>query len=115
TQAAEEGGRFEFAPNIRSPRDENYEGVRKVLDGDRGSVLSLDLKPGDLQIFQGRNSLHRVTKVSGRRPRYTAIFSYAREPGMIGRVERTRQLYGKVLPAHIEAEARGERSDRLID
>ncbi len=115
TQAAEEGGLFEFAPNVRSPADENYEGVRKVLDGDRRSILSLDLRPGDLQIFKGRNSLHRVTAVGGTRPRYTAIFSYAREPGMIGRVERTRQLYGKVLPAHLEAEQRGQRSDLLAD
>jgi hypothetical protein len=115
TQAAEEGGRFEFAPNVRSPQDENYPGVKRVLEGARNTILSLDLNPGDLQIFKGRNSLHRVTKVGGSRPRYTAIFSYAREPGMIGRVERTRQLYGKALPVHLEAEARGARSDRLID
>lgn len=115
TQAAEAGGRFEFAPNVRSARDENYDGVRRVLEGEREGVLSLDLAPGDLQIFKGRYSLHRVTEVGGARPRYTAIFSYAREPGMIGRVERTRQLYGKVLPVHLAAEARGERSDRLAD
>ncbi len=115
TQPADEGGLFEYAPNIRSPDDENYAGVARVLAGGREGVLSLDLAPGDLQIFKGRNSLHRVTEVAGRRPRFTTIFSYAREPGMIGRVERTRQLYGKVLPVHIEAERAGERSDRLED
>ncbi len=115
TQPADEGGLFEYAPNIRSPDDENYPGVARVLAGGREGVLSLDLAPGDLQIFKGRNSLHRVTEVAGARPRFTTIFSYAREPGMIGRVERTRQLYGRVLPVHIQAEKAGERSDRLED
>ena len=115
TQEAEHGGLFEFAPYIRSPENENPEGVRRVLAGDRDDVLSLALAPGDLQIFKGRNSLHRVTEVSGTRPRYTAIFSYAREPGMVGRVARTKQLYGKVLPVHLAAEAQRERSDRLMD
>ncbi len=115
TQEAEDGGLFEFAPNIRSPEDENHERVKGVLEGDREDVLSLALAPGDLQIFKGRNSPHPVTDVGGARPRYPAIFSYAREPGMVGRVERTRQLYGKVLPVHLAAEAQGERSDRLTD
>jgi hypothetical protein len=86
-----------------------------VLAGERGLVRALDLRPGDLQIFKGRYSLHRVTWVGGARPRYTVIFSFAKEPGMVGRVERTRQLYGKVLPAHLEAERAGQRRDRLED
>ncbi len=115
TQAAEAGGLFEYAPDIRSAHDENTEGVVRVLNGERAPVRSLDLNPGDLQIFKGRYSLHRVTEVAGARPRYTVIFSFAREPGMVGKVARTRQLYGKVLPVHYEAEAAGARSDRLED
>lgn len=115
TQAAEAGGLFEYAPGIRSAEEENYDGVARVLAGDRSLVRSLDLTPGDLQIFKGRHALHRVTKVSGERPRYTVIYSFAKEPGMVGRVERTRQLYGKVLPIHLEAERRGPRGDRLED
>ncbi|MEE8144805.1 MAG: hypothetical protein V3T57_05290, partial [Kiloniellales bacterium] len=68
----------------------------------------------DLQIFKGRFSMHRVTRVSGARSRYMAIYAYAGEPDMVGRVERTRQLYGKVLPVHLEAEAR-RRADGLLD
>ena len=56
-----------------------------------------------------------MTRVGGTRQRYTVIFSFAKEPGMVGRVERTRQLYGKVLPVHHEAERAGERRDRLED
>lgn len=108
------GGIFQFCPNLRSEGDENYPGVAAVLDGDRSAVRSLRLNPGDLQIFLGRYSLHRVTAVEGAAPRYVGIFSYADEPGMCGRVERTRQLYGRVLPLHLEREAL-RRGDSLAD
>ncbi len=114
TQKAEAGGLFEFCPNLRDPRNENYEGVRAVLAGGREPVATLDIAPGDLQIFKGRYSMHRVTKVTGQTARYMAIYAYAREPDMVGRLERTRQLYGKVLPVHLEAEAR-RRADGLVD
>jgi len=115
TQAPEAGGIFEYAPAIRSTADENYDGVAKVLAGDRSPVRDLELNPGDLQIFKGRHALHRVTEVAGGRPRYTVIYSFAKQPGMVGRVERTRQLYGKVLTIHLEAEKQGPRGDRLED
>ena len=113
---ASDGGRFEYVPDIRTEADENYDGVQAVLEGDRGPVVSLDLRPGDLQIFRGRYSLHRVTRVGpDSPPRHAAIFAYTAEPGVIGRVERTRQLFGRVLPAHEEAETARIRSDSLRD
>ncbi|MGA1366877.1 MAG: arpA protein, partial [Ilumatobacteraceae bacterium] len=33
----------------------------------------------------------------------------------IGRVERTKQLFGRVLPAHEQAERQRVRTDQLID
>ena len=113
-QNGDEGGLFEYCPDLRNPAEENYDGVQAVLDGDRGPVRSLYLEPGDLQIFKGRYSLHRVSEVGGASRRYVAIFSYAEEPDMIGRLERTRQLYGRVLPIHHEAEKRA-RADILRD
>jgi hypothetical protein len=110
---AEEGGDFEYSPYLRTPADENYGGVGRVLDDDRSLIRSLRLEPGDLQIFKGRYSLHRVTPLSGPRLRYVAIFSFAEEPGMVGSPERTRQLYGRVLPIHLERA--GLRADTLID
>lgn len=112
---ADSGGLFEYAPNIRSPGDENYEGVRKILDGDRQRVHSLDLRPGDLQIFKGRNSMHRVSTVEGSSQRRIAIYSYTREPGMVGKPKRMQQLYGKALPIHFEKAAAENRSDQLVD
>jgi hypothetical protein len=110
---AEAGGDFEYSPHLRSPTDENYAGVEAVLDGDQSLVRTLRLEPGDLQIFKGRYSLHRVTPLAGKRVRYVAIFSYVEEPGMVANPERARQLYGRVLPIHLERA--GLRADNLVD
>lgn len=85
-------------------------------EGGTEGVHTLDLRPGDLQIFRGRYSLHRVTRV-GRRstPRHAAIFVYTEQAGVIGPLERTRQLFGRVLPAHEAAERARVRFDRLLD
>ena len=112
-QNAESGGAFEYSPHLRTPTDENYEGVEAVLDGDPTLIRTLHLEPGDLQIFKGRYSLHRVTPLEGPTPRYVAIFSYVEEPGMVGSPERTAQLYGRVLPIHLERA--GMRNDALVD
>lgn len=116
TQEPEDGGIFEYCPNIRSPETENLEAVGDVLhERDRSQVRQLDLRAGDLQLFKGRFSLHRVTAVKGPRERHTAILAYSKEPGVVGKVERTRQLYGRVSEAHIEAAKRQKRSDGLTD
>ena len=111
-QNAEQGGEFEYAPWIRSG-NENYEEVTKVLDGTSEAVKVLRLEPGDLQLFRGRYSLHRVAPLEGQTPRYVAIFSYVDQPDMVGSPERTRQLYGRVLPIHLERA--GQRADSYLD
>jgi len=111
-QNAEEGGAFEYAAGIREG-DENFAEVRRVLDGTSEKVTVLELEPGDLQLFRGRYSLHRVAPLKGARPRYVAIFSYVEEPGMVGSVTRTEQLYGRTLPIH--RERAGHRADTYID
>ncbi|MFE6131073.1 arpA protein [Streptomyces sp. NPDC056437] len=116
TQQADAGGVFEYCPGIRSAEDERFDDVRDVLEG-RGErlVRRLPLQPGDLQLFKGRYSLHRVSPVRGDLARHSAIFAYSERPGVIGSVARTRQLFGRVLPEHIEAEGRAVRGDRLLD
>lgn len=115
TQPAAEGGIFEYCPNIRSPHAENIDDVRDVLTGaEERLIRRLDLRPGDLQLFRGRFSLHRVSPVTGGVQRHSAIFAYTDRPGVIGTVERTRQLFGRVLPDHLAA-ADVVRGDRLLD
>ncbi|WP_280570497.1 hypothetical protein [Chromohalobacter sp. 296-RDG] len=112
TRQPESGGEFEYCPGLREPGNEHYDDVRDVLDGKRDKVHSLTLALGDLQIFKGRFSMHRV--VHGKGERHTAIFGYAKEPGFIGRVDRTQQVHGRVLQAHLDAE-KNVRADGLDD
>ncbi|WP_028938529.1 HalD/BesD family halogenase [Pseudonocardia spinosispora] len=116
TQGPESGGVFEYCPDIRSAERENFDDVRAVLSGEgRHLIRRLELRPGDLQLFRGRYSLHRVSPVGGATARHSAILAYTERPGVIGTVERTRQLFGRVLPEHVAAEGRAVRSDQLLD
>ena len=112
-QKPEKGGIFEYCPNIREPGNENFEEVKKVIDGDRTRVRQLKLEPGDLQIFKGRFTLHRVTKVEGNRSRYLCIPAYVLDPWRVNTPEHSKAIYGKVLPIHIERNI--ARSDGLTD
>lgn len=81
-QPAEQGGLFEFSPNISSPDDENFDAVTRLYDGDRKGIVTLPLEPGTLNVFKGRHSLHHVTPVEGKRQRLLVIYSYDKRPGM---------------------------------
>jgi len=111
-QNAEVGGAFEYAPNIRAD-GENFNEVRRVLDGESEKVVTLELEPGDLQLFRGRYSIHRVAPLAGGTPRYVAIFSYVDQSDMVATPERCKQLYGRALPIHYERA--GLRADNYID
>lgn len=113
TRRAERGGHFDYCPDLRAPGNENYEGVCDVLDGTSDVVRRLDLQVGDLQIFKGRYSLHRVNRID-KGTRHTVIFGYSREPGFIGSVASTMRVYGRVMQQHLDAENR-RHSDGLAD
>jgi hypothetical protein len=115
TVAPDAGGCFEFCPDIRTETAENLDEVKAVLTGgSHPGLRQLHLRPGDLQLFKGRYALHRVTTVEGTTPRQSAIFAYTARPGVMGSVERTRQLFGRVLPAHHAGAGTG-RVDQLLD
>lgn len=115
-QEPEAGGFFEYCPNIRSAGAENFDQVGAVLAGSgEGVIRRLALRPGDLQLFRGRYSLHRVRTVHGHRERHSAIFAYTERPGVIGTQARTRQLFGRVLPAHRVVEDSSVGADGLLD
>ncbi len=80
-QVPEAGGQFEYAPFIRSETDENYAEVTALYQdplrhGQRPAMAS-----GDLTVFKGDLSMHRVTPVEGERRRIVALFCYDRNPG----------------------------------
>jgi hypothetical protein len=90
---AEGGGDFEFAPLIRS--DDRQ--VADVLAGRRDAVQVLPMTPGTLLLFEGRNSLHRVSRVSGPASRLVALFGYDTKPGTVGTDGLHRERYGRTL------------------
>ncbi len=110
------GGLFEYVQDLRRPGHENLDGLASVLDGTASALIrATDNEPGDLQLFRGRYSLHRVTPVEGVRARHVLVLSYADQPGVIGPVDRTRNVYGRVTEAHLlAAEAREGGNDGLI-
>ena len=112
-QKPQKGGIFEYCPDIRKPGNENLKEVKKVLDGDRKRVRQLKLEPGDLQIFKGRFTLHRVTKVEGSNSRYMCIPAYVLDPWRVNTPEHSRAIYGKALPIHYER--KNQRLDGLTD
>ncbi|MEX6502999.1 HalD/BesD family halogenase [Pseudomonas zhanjiangensis] len=109
----EDGGEFEYVPNMRTLDDERIDDVRSVLQGDRSRVNTLIWLPGALQLFKGRYSLHRVTEVRGKGAWITALPTYVLDPESVNRPERAKQFYGYAMPIHYERE--GKRPDRLID
>jgi hypothetical protein len=99
-QKADRGGVFEYVPNIRSADAENYERVEHVLRGGREGVRTLDLVPGDLQLFAGRYSMHRVTRIEGATTRYVGLPTYVHDPYRMNRPYHSATIYGRVTDQH---------------
>lgn len=94
-QKPEVGGAFECVPNLRSPENENYAGVRDVLLGARDKINVVPFQPGTLMIFRGRYALHRVSPVEGGRLRLIAVLSYSTQRGYLGSDLANRLVYGE--------------------
>ncbi|MEO8605755.1 MAG: hypothetical protein ABI629_24515 [bacterium] len=77
---AEVGGDFEVAARIRSAADERYDAVQRVLHGDRADVVRLPMTPGTLLIFEGRDSIHRVSPIRGETARLVGLLAYDTNP-----------------------------------
>jgi len=75
------GGDFEYVPLIRSATQENYPRVQRLLEGSAEGVVRVAMHPGTLLLFEGRNSIHRVTPISGRTTRLVALLAYDTRPG----------------------------------
>jgi len=82
-QAPAAGGEFQYVRDLRDADqgELNFEGVGDVLDGKR-PVETLDITPGTLVLFRGRNSMHRVTPTIGDRTRILVVLAYNTEPGI---------------------------------
>ena len=110
---SEEGGDFEYVPDIRSANNECFDDVGAVLQGAREKVRVLSLKTGDLQIFKGRYSMHRVTTTQGESPRIIALPTYVTNPYLVNRPHHAEAFYGRSMAIHHERNL--ERVDNLTD
>ena len=80
-QTADNGGEFEYAPNIRNKNDQNYAGVDRLFKSPDVEATRPMLEPGTFTFFNGRRSMHRVRPVgSTRQPRIVSIFSFDQRP-----------------------------------
>jgi len=90
-QPPEQGGEFEYVPQIRG-LDNEKELVAGILAGGREGVVRLPFTAGTLLIFGGRQTIHRVTRVKGERPRLVPVLCYSEKPGMTNS-ESVRKLF----------------------
>jgi hypothetical protein len=81
-QQSDAGGHFDYCPWLRTGEDPNYPGVQKILQGSPDGVTRLPSSPGTLAVFRGQHALHRVTPVSGPRPRMNSVLTYGEHPAM---------------------------------
>ena len=96
-QAPEAGGEFQYVRDLRDADagELNFEGVADVLDGN-GTVETLDITPGTLVLFRGRNSMHRVTPTIGDRTRILVVLAYNTEPGIALSEAARMTFYGRL-------------------
>ena len=103
----EQGGLFEYMPYARTDAEENYDAVAAVFAGNRDNVRIAKLAVGDLNVFQGNQTLHRVSPIQGGRKRIVGLFSYDRQPGTnFGEhyISLLRKRTPGILPLNLAAE-----------
>ncbi len=93
---SEAGGDFEYVPLIRSADDENYPRVQRLLEGSNADVVRVAMHPGTLLLFEGRNSIHRVTPIRGSTTRLVALLAYDTKPGTRSSKGLQMARYGRV-------------------
>lgn len=94
---AEAGSQFEYVKDIRDADAGamNFEAVGAVLDGDREAQV-VQMKPGTLVLFRGRNSIHRVTPNESDKTRMLAVLAYNSEAGVALSESARMTFYGRL-------------------
>ena len=91
------GGVFQYVKDLRDADagEMNFEGVAAVLD-QRQPVDALAIEEGDLVLFRGRNSMHRVTPTEGDITRMLAVLAYNTQPGIALSETARMTFYGRL-------------------
>jgi hypothetical protein len=94
-QEPKAGGEFQYRTDLRSDDNPNYDGVVNFIEGRDPLVKTLPQQAGTLNVFKGKNTIHRVTPVVGERDRIVAVFSYYERPGVLFSAEERIGFYGR--------------------
>jgi hypothetical protein len=95
-QQPDQGGLFQSVPDLRKKDTDDYSQLGAVLKGSDLGVVTLDVEPGDLLIFAGFYSLHRVTHIKGETIRYVGTLCYKDRPNVMNSPEVQKLFYGRV-------------------
>jgi len=82
---------------LRTDSDPNYDGIGEFLAGDQADIVTVPLEAGTLNVFRGKNTLHRVSPVIGNEGRVISVFSYYENPGVKFSTEEQIGFYGRSL------------------
>ena len=94
-QSPREGGDFQYRQALRSAADPNYDGIARLLRGEDPEVETLKLGAGDLNVFKGIDTAHRVTPPIGEQARVITVFTYYETPGRMFSDEENLGFYGR--------------------
>ena len=91
------GGNFEYVKDVRNADlgQLNFEAAAAVLDGSTPTT-KLSMNAGALVLFRGRNAMHRVTPVKGKRTRMLVVLAYNTEPGISLSESARMTFYGRL-------------------
>ena len=96
-QKPDAGSTFEYIKDLRNADagEMNFDGVNDLLTGATKPDV-IDMKPGALVLFRGRNSIHRVSPNESDKTRILAVLAYNTEPD-VALSERARMtFYGRL-------------------
>lgn len=94
-QEPERGGEFQYCTGLRTDDDPRYDRVSSFLDNADREAETLSVSPGTLNVFRGKNTIHRVSPVSGKRDRVITVLSYYEYPDAMFSREEQLGFYGR--------------------
>ncbi len=94
---ATQGGAFEYVRDVRDAdaKDMGFEQAQNILNGNQ-TVEQMQMGAGDLLLFRGRNSLHRVTPVEDDSMRQLAVLAYNNAPDISLSEHAQKTFYGRI-------------------
>lgn len=96
-QKPQAGGIFEYIEEMRDADkgEMNYAGVEQLLN-QHVVPKTLQIEPGDLVLFRGRNAIHRVTPTQGDMTRMLVVLAYNAQPDIALSETARMTFYGRI-------------------